>query len=158
MLYPESPQDHKMITVEPPVATDEGKAASASHTRDTPERDEVVKRRLTSPSSQPMKEGVCKRLKADDYDKNILDIERKIQQLIEMANPKQGQDDEEDMMFFKSLLPHVKRIPDTQKLTFRSRLQELVQQFAYEVPTTPLPDTNGSSSSAAAKASVTRGS
>lgn len=38
-----------------------------------------------------------------------------------------------------------------QKLTFRSRLQELVHQFAYPVPAiSPLPDTHGSSSAASA--------
>lgn len=48
-------------------------------------------------------------------------------------------------MFFKSLLPHVKIIPAVQKLTFRSRLKEPVQRFAYTVPVkAPLPDTNGS--------------
>lgn len=69
----------------------------------------------------------------------------------EKINRKQDKEDDEDLMFFKSLLPHVKRIPAVQKLTFRSRLQELVQQFAYPVPAiSPLPDTHGSSSSASA--------
>lgn len=51
-------------------------------------------------------------------------------------------------MFFKSLLPHAIRILAIQKLTFRYRLQELVQHFAYLVTTIfLLQDTHGSTSS-----------
>lgn len=55
----------------------------------------------------------------------------KLQYLIEKSLQKQDKDDDEDLMFFKSLLPHIKKIPDENKLTFRNCIQELVQQFAY---------------------------
>ena len=38
---------------------------------------------------------------------------------------------DEDLMFLKSLLPHVKNIPMENKFIFRCRMQELVQEFAY---------------------------
>lgn len=151
---PESPQvEYQIGTTEHPLAT-EGVPASSSHTKDTPEReDEVMEKQwLTPPASRPKKRGAIKRFKRNTYNQSILDIEqRKIQYLKEKINRKQDKDDDEDLMFFKSLLPHVKMIPAAQKLIFRSRLQELVQQFAYPVPaTSPLPDTNGSSPAASA--------
>ncbi|KAK8372276.1 hypothetical protein O3P69_014578 [Scylla paramamosain] len=139
-----------MGTMEPPLATEEG----VSHTKDALEReDEVMEKQwLISPATRPKKKGANKRSKTDDFNQSILDIEQqKIQYLKEKINRKQDKEDDEDLMFFKSLLPHVKRIPAVQKLTFRSRLQELVQQFAYPVPAiSPLPYTHDSSSSASA--------
>ncbi|KAK8397094.1 hypothetical protein O3P69_004634 [Scylla paramamosain] len=147
----ESPQiEYQMGTMEPPLATEEG----VSHTKDALEReDEVMEKQwLISPATRPKKKGANKRSKTDDFNQSILDIEQqKIQYLKEKINRKQDKEDDEDLMFFKSLLPHVKRIPAVQKLTFRSRLQELVQQFAYPVPAiSPLPYTHDSSSSASA--------
>ncbi|XP_063842374.1 uncharacterized protein LOC135090051 [Scylla paramamosain] len=148
---PESPQiEYQMGTMEPPLATEEG----VSHTKDALEReDEVMEKQwLISPATRPKKKGANKRSKTDDFNQSILDIEQqKNQYLKEKINRKQDKEDDEDLMFFKSLLPHVKRIPAVQKLTFRSRLQELVQQFAYPVPAiSPLPYTHDSSSSASA--------
>ncbi|XP_055856108.1 uncharacterized protein LOC129919279 [Episyrphus balteatus] len=37
----------------------------------------------------------------------------------------------DDMLFFRSILPHVEKIPDNMKLRFRSRVQEIVEEFAY---------------------------
>ncbi|XP_045123377.1 uncharacterized protein LOC123511495 [Portunus trituberculatus] len=150
---PKSPQvRYQMATVEPTLGTEEG--ASSSHTKDIHERKDEVREKqwFTSPATRRKKKGASKRSKTDDYNHSILDIEQqRIKYLKEKINHKEDKEDDEDQMFFKSLLPHVKRIPAVQKLTFRSRLQELVQQFAYPVPEiSPLPDTHDSSSSASA--------
>lgn len=39
--------------------------------------------------------------------------------------------DNEDALFFRSLLPHVSRIPQRLKLRFRNGVQQLVDEFAY---------------------------
>lgn len=152
---PESPQvEYQTDTMEPTLATEEGALASSSHTKDTPERENEVmeKQWLTSRATRPKEKGANKRSKTDDFKQSILDTEQqKIQYLKQKISRNQEKEDDEDLMFFKSLLPHVKRILAVQKLTFRRHLQELVQQFAYPVPPmSPLPDTHGSSSSASA--------
>lgn len=42
---------------------------------------------------------------------------------------------DEDKLFFESLLPHVKKIEDCDKLKFRNEVQDLVQRYAYKPPT-----------------------
>lgn len=55
---------------------------------------------------------------------------------MEKSNRKLGKEDDEDMLFFKSLLPHIKNIPSSKILSVRNRVQDLVQQFAYASPAT----------------------
>ena len=38
---------------------------------------------------------------------------------------------EEDFMFFESLLAHVWKIPNERILSFRCKIQEIVEHFAY---------------------------
>lgn len=40
-------------------------------------------------------------------------------------------DDDENLFFFKSLLPHVRKIPNNKILLFRNRIQQVVEEFAY---------------------------
>lgn len=40
-------------------------------------------------------------------------------------------EDVESLFFFKSLLPHVRKIPENKILSFRNRIQEVVEEFAY---------------------------
>lgn len=63
----------------------------------------------------------------------IIEIEKRKMDVINqnITNMKRYESDDEDLLFFKSLLPHVKKIPAENKLTFRGKLQEVVQQFAY---------------------------
>jgi hypothetical protein len=42
--------------------------------------------------------------------------------------------DNDDVSFFQILLPHIARIPPERKLLFQCKVQETVQQFAYEIP------------------------
>ncbi|XP_053989608.1 uncharacterized protein LOC128891258 isoform X2 [Hylaeus anthracinus] len=56
---------------------------------------------------------------------------RKLEDLHLKPSRNRDLDDDEDILFFKSLLSHVKKIPESRKLSFRSRVQEIVEQFAY---------------------------
>jgi len=44
---------------------------------------------------------------------------------------KNRQPENEDLLFFRSLLPHVNNIPANMKLRFRSRIERVVDEFAY---------------------------
>jgi hypothetical protein len=44
---------------------------------------------------------------------------------------KNRQPENEDLLFFRSLLPHVNNIPANMKLRFRNRIQQVVDEFAY---------------------------
>ncbi|CAL4166370.1 unnamed protein product [Meganyctiphanes norvegica] len=83
-------------------------------------------------------EGTSKFPKTEEYNK-------KFQYILSRSNRKRDREDDEyrsrnredtdeDLMFFKSLLTHVRKIPDNKKLKFRNRIQDLVEQFAYSSP------------------------
>lgn len=133
--------------VEDPVDKEEGMPTSPTHTGETPARgvEDLDKHKVTS-SSRPKQEA-RKRPRTQDYNQSVLDIGRQgMQYLTEKSNLKQSREDDDDLLFFKSLLPHVKKIPDADKLTFRIRSLELVQHFAFQVPTTsPLPQSSSNS-------------
>jgi len=44
---------------------------------------------------------------------------------------KNRQPENEDLLFFRSLLPHVSNIPANMKLRFKNRTQQVVDEFAY---------------------------
>jgi len=44
---------------------------------------------------------------------------------------KNRQPENEDLLFFRSLLPHVNNIPANMKLRFRNRIQQVVDEFPY---------------------------
>ena len=70
--------------------------------------------------------------KMQHYNNSILDIERqKIQYLLKKSSHKPYKDEDDNLLLFKSLLPLVATIPITQKLAFRGRIQDVVQQFAF---------------------------
>lgn len=127
----------------------------------TPVRGDEDRGKSSTPSNQ-QKKRASKRLKTDDYNQNILDIaKQKLQYLTEKAVRKQGKDGDEDNLFFKTLLPHVKKIPDEMKLAFKGRIQEVVQEYAYPLRTVPpLPSiyTSRPSSSSSSAISTPHGS
>lgn len=41
------------------------------------------------------------------------------------------EDEDEHLHFFKSIIPHVRKIPEPKLLTFRGRMQSIVEEFAY---------------------------
>lgn len=84
---------------------------------------------ITLPTTSTTPAGKRKRVSTENFNECILNLEKqKVQYLQEKAA---RQHDDEDLQFFKSLLPHVRRIPDVHKLSFRNKVQELVQTFAY---------------------------
>nr|CAD7202690.1 unnamed protein product [Timema douglasi] len=74
-----------------------------------------------------------KRQCADTYNQTLLNVEKdKMQYLRDMSAEKiKTEIEDEDLLFFKSLLSHVRKIPASRKLYFRCQVQELVEQFAY---------------------------
>lgn len=45
--------------------------------------------------------------------------------------PKLEDSEDGDLLFFKSIMPFVKKIPEHKKLSFRSQVQTLLEQFVY---------------------------
>lgn len=80
------------------------------------------------PASQPRKR---RRLMATNtlFNEQILQLEQ--QKINTIQSAFQREPDNDDMMFFKSLLPFVAKIPTEQKLRFRSRIQQVVEEFAF---------------------------
>ena len=63
------------------------------------------------------------------YEK-LLELEQQKIKLVADRNPVDDTKDD-DLLFFKSLLPYIKKIPDKRKMSFRSRVQMLVEEYAY---------------------------
>lgn len=75
-----------------------------------------------------------KRKRNDDYTSELLQIERKkLDMLIQKRSAKGEKDTENDehLLFFKTLLPHVRKISPHQIIPFRTQIQDVVQRFAY---------------------------
>lgn len=68
----------------------------------------------------------------DNLSKSLLHIEeQKLHYLQEkIKNKSEGDEDE---MFFKSLLPHTRKIKDSMKMAFRIKVQQLVDEYAYRI-------------------------
>jgi hypothetical protein len=64
------------------------------------------------------------------YNETIIAIEKQKAKFLEEAI-KNRQPENEDLLFFLSLLPHVKNIPANMNLRFRNRIQQVVDEFAY---------------------------
>jgi len=63
------------------------------------------------------------------YNETIIAIEEQKAKFLEEAI-KNRQPENEDLLFFRSLLPHI-NIPANIKLRFRNRIQQVVDEFAY---------------------------
>lgn len=68
----------------------------------------------------------------DIFNEAILDIEKKKLEYLQSNSKTDNSKEDDHLFFFKSLLPHVRKIPESQILPFRNRVQELVDQFAYQ--------------------------
>jgi hypothetical protein len=64
------------------------------------------------------------------YNETIIAIELQKTKFLEEAI-KNRQPENEDLLFFRSLLPHINNIPANMKLRFRNRIQQVVDEFAY---------------------------
>ena len=63
------------------------------------------------------------------YNETIIGIEKQKAKFLEEAI--KNRRPENDLLFFHSLLPHVNNIPANMKLSFRNRIQKVVDEFAY---------------------------
>ena len=66
------------------------------------------------------------------YNQSILEMEARKLEVMEKVLA--SRNDDEDMLFFRSFLPHVKKIPVEQKLQFRVNVPNLVEQYVYGSP------------------------
>lgn len=63
------------------------------------------------------------------YNEKILQLEQ--QKIYTIQSAFLLEPDNDDIMFFKSLLPFVSKIPTEQKLRFQSCIQQVVEEFAF---------------------------
>ena len=63
------------------------------------------------------------------YNETIIATEKQKAKFLEEAI-KNRQPENEDLLFFRSLLPHVNNKPANMKLRFRNRIQQVVDEFA----------------------------
>lgn len=78
-----------------------------------------------------------RRKRQGDWGREILQVERQKLALIEAQQQKQSQfmeeKDEDNMYFFKSLLPLIRNLSATDKLRYRQRILQFTEEFvAYE--------------------------
>lgn len=67
---------------------------------------------------------------------SLLEIEKQKLEYIQNKRTAKRQSEtapDEDSLFFESLIPHVKKIADSRKLSFRNEIQNIVQRYAYPV-------------------------
>jgi len=64
------------------------------------------------------------------YNETIIAIEKQKAKFLEEAI-KNHQPQHEDLLFFRSAMPHVNNVPANMKLRFRNRIQQVVDEFAY---------------------------
>ncbi|XP_050311195.1 uncharacterized protein LOC126746843 [Anthonomus grandis grandis] len=109
-------------------------------------------KRNTDVSSTPQFSSKKKRGPTEIFNDSLLEIEKQKVAYLESKSKRANEKEDEHLLFFKSLLPHVKKIPESRVLAFRCRVQELVEQFSYplnrfeSVPSTILgPSTSNSS-------------
>lgn len=71
-----------------------------------------------------------KRSSRDNVGLELLDIEkRKMQYLQEKLKKKTDEEEDEDLAFFKSLLPHVKKLSAYDKMSYRMQILRTTQEF-----------------------------
>lgn len=95
--------------------------SSASTTTNTSEPRQNISRKR---KVRPEMESIIKR------NEELIALERK---KIEILEKDANVEDDDDLLFFKSLLPHIKSLPVIKKLRLRSKIQELVLREIEEV-------------------------
>lgn len=92
--------------------------------------DQRQQAQMNSPSSDVFSRKRKRNNANKNYNQEMLDLETKKASLLERVINDRGSDDD-DALFFRSLLPHVSKIPQHLKMRFRSRVQMIVDEFAY---------------------------
>lgn len=87
--------------------------------------------RASTPTTASTARSQKRRAPVDTFNASLLDIEKKKLKYLEAKEKRSHVEEDENLLFFKSLLPHVRKIEPSRMLSFRGRVQELVEQFAY---------------------------
>lgn len=90
--------------------------------------------RIVTPEPTIKEQGRMKRKwdNIDDYQRSILQIEeRKLDYLMNKSKERKSEEEDGNLLFLKSLLPHINLIPQQHILRFRRRLETLVEEFAF---------------------------
>lgn len=91
--------------------------------------DQFVTQAVAQPTIHPIRSG--KR----GAQQQLLDIKaRKLRLLEKKVDKSTTKDEDEDEAFFKSILPHVKKLKPEDKLVFRMEIQSVVQKHVYGKP------------------------
>ncbi|KAG8274886.1 hypothetical protein J6590_098027 [Homalodisca vitripennis] len=89
--------------------------------------DNTVKEDLVHPNT------FNKRIVKNDHLKRLVQIEEKKMAILEQKRSRTAHEkSDDDMLFFESLLPHIKKIEGVNKLFFRNDIQNLVIKYAYQ--------------------------
>lgn len=78
--------------------------------------------------------GAVKKRVKRTFKETVFELEKqKLEILREKIKKRESREnvEDDDLHFLKSLLPHIKMIPQHKKLSFRSKIQEVVERFAY---------------------------
>lgn len=126
--------DDGMLEENEPSSRPQSQLANEEHQTQTESVDESLP---PTPSSSATEEPrtilAGRRRKRTNHIDALVSIEKqKMTYLINKEDNKKTAD--EDKSFFESILPHVKRIEDCNKLQFRNEVQNLVQKYAYKPP------------------------
>lgn len=116
------------------AASDNSRQSSSTVEIDIPNTSTPVANDISAAgfSDQPNQDQPRKRQRQrDDQYKEFLEIEKKKLEYFEKRASKEPDSDDDDLLFWKSLMPYVKKIPTGMKLHFRSRIQDVVSEFAF---------------------------
>ncbi|GFO01215.1 transcription factor adf-1 [Plakobranchus ocellatus] len=123
-------QSHNQFTVPEPAPE-----SNNEHHYDIPALSSAASPSECQPEPSPTPQARGKKRKSTAslgvlYKQKLLDLEEKKLELLTQRNEKNDESDD-DLLFLKSLLPYIKRIPAERKLSFRSGIQRTVEDFAF---------------------------
>ncbi|XP_062125987.1 uncharacterized protein LOC133838776 [Drosophila sulfurigaster albostrigata] len=109
--------------------------APHSANKETPQYDEESNISTFEVDTSTPQHHAPKKLKRrhDNIEGEILEIEKKKLELLDQKNKSRIPADDEDMAFFVSLLPHVRKMDPQTKLLCRMDMQRSVYNYAYNV-------------------------
>lgn len=116
------------------------------HSSEIPESENSIQQEGVEKPCRPPKQAVAnstfnitpvtarkKRRLHDSFNASVLEIENKKLEYLESKRLKPNKEPEDEhLLFFKSLLPHVSKIPESRILFFRTAIQNVVQEYCYQ--------------------------
>nr|CAI5851851.1 unnamed protein product [Callosobruchus analis] len=116
------------------------------HSSEIPESENSIQQEGVEKPCRPPKQTVAnstfnitpvtarkKRRLHDSFNASVLEIENKKLEYLESKRLKPNKEPEDEhLLFFKSLLPHVRKIPESRILFFRTVIQNVVQEYCYQ--------------------------